>query len=270
MAGSNSRRTRTSTIAFLLAVAIVAGSQQAQSQSQRRPRLMGVFDDATSEPIAGVEVIDIATGTKAITSVTGTVSLAFLDPGTTVLKVRKVGYAERMFPVVVSPSDTASLTVILKSIVPTLPTVTTKGSATGIGKLAEFERRRAIGVGVFPTREQLERHEDSPLSAVLALAGVKIKHVPASSTTMLAGAYTVSARGRESFVPIPGWGNDCPMAVVVVGTFVFQGAEMPFDINTYLTRDVAAVEFYAGAATVPAEYNGMRIACGLVVIWTKP
>ncbi len=259
----------------IVAIAAVIATVPSPVCAQQRPnRLLGVFDDATSQPVAGAEVIDVATGTKAITSETGTVTLAFLELGTTVVKVRKVGYAERMFPVVVTADDTTSFTIILKPLGQALPTVVTTGTAIAIGKMAEFERRRATGFGHFLAQDQIERHADGRMSDVMQLlAGVKIKYVSVGEKGKpLPGAYIVSTRGAQSLDNHnTTFGMDCPAAVMLDGSFVYQGigGEFPFDINSLSPGDIAGIEYYSGGATIPPELNGTRNACGLVVIWTK-
>jgi hypothetical protein len=52
--------------------------------------------------------------------------------------------------------------------------------------------------------------------------------------------------------------------------FCAAGAcQPPFDINSIMTNHVAAVEFYAGPGTIPAELNATQGTCGALVIWTK-
>lgn len=78
-----------------------------------RARLLGVFDELTGDPISGAEVADSTTGTFALTTSTGTVSLAFLPPGLSTVRIRKAGYAELRLPVSISTRDSLPLTLTL-------------------------------------------------------------------------------------------------------------------------------------------------------------
>jgi len=93
--------------------AAVNEAAMATKPSTYRNRLLGVYDEETGEPILGVEVADSTSGTFATTTATGTVSLAFLPEGTSTLRIRKQGYAELHWPVVISPKDSLPITLVL-------------------------------------------------------------------------------------------------------------------------------------------------------------
>jgi hypothetical protein len=78
-----------------------------------RNRLLGVYDEETGEPMAGVQVADSTSGTFATTTATGTVSLLFLPDGLSTLLIRKPGYSVMRMPIVISPRDTLPITLIL-------------------------------------------------------------------------------------------------------------------------------------------------------------
>ena len=90
----------------------------ATSAIAQTPRLLGVYSVASGEPIEGVEVFDMTSKTSALTTKTGTVSLSFLPNGTSLLRVRKVGYEAFTTVVTISPVDTLPVTVMLKPAVP--------------------------------------------------------------------------------------------------------------------------------------------------------
>lgn len=78
-----------------------------------RYRILGLFDGDTGAPIEGAEVRELATGTAAITSATGTVSLAFMRDGGGPVVLSKAGYKADIVTVAISPRDTTWLTFIL-------------------------------------------------------------------------------------------------------------------------------------------------------------
>ncbi|MGH7617624.1 MAG: carboxypeptidase-like regulatory domain-containing protein [Gemmatimonadaceae bacterium] len=84
-----------------------------QPLARYRGRLLGVYDGLSGDPLAGAEVLDVATGTYASTTNTGTVSLVFLPEGTSAIKIRKPGFAELTMDVTISARDTVPVTVIL-------------------------------------------------------------------------------------------------------------------------------------------------------------
>jgi hypothetical protein len=73
--------------------------------------LIGVFDETTGDVVQGAEVVDVASGSFMKTSMTGTATLAFLSPGAKEIRIQKPGYEP--LTVSTSPSDTASLTILL-------------------------------------------------------------------------------------------------------------------------------------------------------------
>ncbi|MEP6619875.1 MAG: carboxypeptidase regulatory-like domain-containing protein [bacterium] len=78
-----------------------------------RFRLLGLYDAETGDPIAGAEVVEVASGTKGTTSATGTVSLAFVRDGGGRLALSKAGYRGDTVTVTISPRDTIPVTLVL-------------------------------------------------------------------------------------------------------------------------------------------------------------
>jgi hypothetical protein len=261
------RSTLAGAVAMLfLAAGATAPGKEAHAQQPPHGRLIGVFDDATGLPIAGAEIIAVATGVKVTTLETGLVKFVFPGSGTTELLVRKPGYVERMFPAVVSSADTGSFRIVLTPLTQLLPAFVTRSDTADAGEMTEFERRRATMFGHFLTRDQLDERENSTMAEVLErLGGVKLKYVGNA-------AYLVTPRG----VPSLGTRNvvfkrDCPSAIMMDGLFIYRGtpAELPFDVNGLIPGNIAGIEFYSGPGTMPPEFNYAGNACGLLVIWNR-
>jgi hypothetical protein len=81
-----------------------------------RNRLLGVYDMRTGDPLAGVEIIDVVTGTKAMTTVTGTVALGYLAEGSNKVRVHRDGYRDQEIEVAIGPTETLPVTVLLTPI----------------------------------------------------------------------------------------------------------------------------------------------------------
>ena len=79
-----------------------------------RHRLLGVYDNSTGDPLEGVAVIDSITNTRAMTTPTGTVTLAFLPDGVSAVRLEKPGYIPRSLMVSISAQDTLPLTIVLE------------------------------------------------------------------------------------------------------------------------------------------------------------
>ena len=175
---------------------------------------------------------------------------------------------------------------------PAVP-VTAKAELVRSAKLREFDRRRSMGIGRFLTEADLERDQYRQLSdALKRLPGmlmVRGKRVPGVSSSAV---FVVSSRGSATIEHVsPIFGRNCPVSIWLDGVPVYKGldraaapafgsasrgggsagqlTEPPFDINSIMTNQIAAIEFYAGPATMPAELNITAGTCGALVIWTK-
>jgi len=69
-------------------------------------------------------------------------------------------------------------------------------------------------------------------------------------------------------------GSACWVAVYIDGVLVYDGARMgpgakPPDFSRLETDSFAGVEFYAGGASVPPQYNATSAGCGTLLLWTR-
>ena len=72
-----------------------AATTTVAAESRTPGRLLGVLDDATGQPVAGAEVVDLVTNTRAVTPASGAISLAWRGAGTVILAIQRIGYTAR-------------------------------------------------------------------------------------------------------------------------------------------------------------------------------
>ena len=104
---------------YVIADAAPTPSSTPASLPAYRYRLLGVFDRDTGEPIEGAEVTDMASGTHAATSETGTLSLIFLPEGGSPVRITKPGYDELTIAVDISASSNVPITLLMSKHKPT-------------------------------------------------------------------------------------------------------------------------------------------------------
>ena len=223
-----------------------------------RARILGVFT-TDGDPIEGAVVIDELSKTSALTTKTGTITLSFLPEGATLVRVRKVAYAAATMLVNIAPSDTLPVTVMLESTVRELPTVVTRDSAPRYlsPALREFEARRARGIGVFVTEAELRKNDSKLMTSIARnISGLKVM-------CNRTGSSCIAASGRQGSRLVLG-GGVCPADVYVDGVAVTDN-----NLERMRVDQFAAVEYYAGGARTPVEYNKTGSSCGVLLLWTR-
>ena len=140
--------------------------------------------------------------------------------------------------------------------VPASDTAKAKGQKTDL-RFVGFDARRTKGQGKFFTRAQLDAASGRPLANLLKMdAGAFIVPGPhGESQLAMRSPATASSR--------------CYAAVVRDGVriYPFAGAKPP-DLDKIFAEQLAGIELYSRAATVPAELRDAG-TCGAVVLWTR-
>jgi hypothetical protein len=222
-----------------------------------RHRLLGVFDSQSGEPIEGAEVADVMQKNKSVTTKTGTVTMAYLPDGGSLVRIQKVGYQPKQMFVAISEADTVPMTVLLDKVATVLPAVVTRDSGRKYlsPALNAFEeRRRSNAGGHFITEAELRKADSRRMTEVVRqLPGLQMR-CPKYPAPRSGECYPVSFRSH----------GDCVIAVYVDGVPYSDN-----DLNKFQVPEYAAVEFYAGAASVPPEFNKTGSACGVLLFWTR-
>jgi hypothetical protein len=280
---------RLSIISASAAVLLVAASSLVRAQlppvrdpvaSIKRPplRILGAFDEASGEPLAGVEIVETATGTSVMTSSTGSANLGLIIPNGGEIRLRKIGFEEQTMTVSMTAKDTVPITILMKRVAE-LPAVVTKDAAPKYlsPALRSFdERRKNHASGYFINDSILRKEDDRPLANVLVAhaPGAVVKQV--SSASFFLKSPRCSNGGQPDVyidgVPLahledPRWriqkppsGRNAP---------VVDAREYPIDLNQFQVRDLAGVEYYPDNATMPVQFSRTAAGCGALFLWTR-
>lgn len=239
--------------------------EQQQPLARYRFRVLGTYDARTGDPISDVKVSDMASGTSALTTSTGTVSLIFLPDGGSLVRVQKIGYEPQTMPVTISSDDTVPLTVIMKrmTVLPTI--VTTAGAPIVSPALRGFKEREAIGLGYFLDDTILRKSEGQPLANVLRrLPSINIYDGPHSATYLLKSPRCMAGAPPQVFLdgtPVPG--ADPPPGSSATA------ATTPADLHNFSPSDLAGVEWYPSTEDAPLQFGGTSQRCGVLLLWTR-
>lgn len=220
-----------------------------------RFRLLGVYDGRSGDPLEGVDVVDLLSHTKGTTGKSGVLSLFYLPDGGSMVRVQKIGYEMQTFLVAISPTDTNPITITLQPATQLAPTVTT-AQATPIGirsiKMQSFEERRKSGFGTFVTDSVLRANESQNLANLLR--------------SRLSGARVVSSKRGTVLLANRVGGAMCQVAVYMDNALL-PAAQV--NLDAILTSDVGGIEFYAGGAQLPVQFEHTGNGCGVLMIWTR-
>lgn len=255
----------------------------AAALAQKPAQLLGfVYVQGTSTPIAGATVAFESLSLATTTDADGHFRLSGIRPGNQILTIKKIGFVALKSMMAFRSDDSVDtdLTLAKSPEAQALGAIKVEAPNASAWKLAEFEDRRVKGVGGrFITRADIEASGGSGLAELLArIGGPSIQRSNKGSR-----AWAVVRRGVSSLL-LNGQSvladedlrmganrGQCYTAVIVDGVEVYSGGtgQTLFDLNSVNLDTLAGVEFYAGGATLPAKYAGLRVACGLLILWTR-
>ena len=233
-------------ITTLMLLASLASAQSATRKATSV--IIGSVSDTGLRPIPGANVNFAGSSVHATTDSLGRFQVVNVPSGKFILIVRNIGFAPAAEQIDVAEADTLRLAFTLERATQELPVMLVT-ERTLSAKLREFEARRRAGFGTFFTHADIDRINPVTVGDVLRRA----------TSVRMRGESAFSAR---EFAP-------CPMAVFLDGVPLGPGslAYIPSP------KEIAAIEVYAGAATVPVWLPkgplGTRLGCGAILIWTN-
>jgi hypothetical protein len=157
-------------------------------------------------------------------------------------------------------------------------------------KLAEFETRRARGMGRFLGPDDVAKYNGKPLHELLKplLNGARFQRNPrgemviVSARSLNPSSLRMGTNTKACQVQIwqdgmllsdPNASADLasPTTNGQRGTFgtVHVGADRDFDVSNLIANDYMAVEYYSDLATTPPGFRTGTASCGVLVLWTR-
>lgn len=203
--------------------------------------------------LASAEVVVNGPNRSARTDANGDFRLTRIPAGEHTVVVRMPGFAPKIDTIEVADAGEVRLDFRLAKIEATLPEVSVTTSPLD-RKLSEFHERRRMGIGRFlDSAEFANAHGTRTSDRLKKLPGLKI-----GRGRFLSEAYVLTTRGGSGFR------RECRAAIWLDGVKLTG-----FSVNHLDPNMIAAVEWYAGPASVPAKFNVTSASCGVLVIWTR-
>ncbi len=226
------------------------------------PNVRGRVTSAAGTPLSAATVRITQTGRVAQTNDEGWFVWPGSEAGQWDIVVQAIGFQRAGFRVSLAAGRLTPASFPLDPVIQQLDSITVSGTQA-LGGLAEFERRRQRGVGRFFTLDDVVASGAQRVSSLLRMlpAGVQVRD---SAGTPLA----VSSRGSKlvtkdgQFYVVP-----CVLRTAIDGQIQPWGTSL----DVLDPTEIAGIEVYLGASTMPAEFSAGRVdqLCGLLVFWTR-
>lgn len=254
--------------AFAVPAQQTTGSVRARAEAEdqaRRSRaaegtygvIDGLVTDSLLNPMNVADVTVVRTGVRVTTGVNGRFLFLKVPAGQYLLVVRRIGYAPASGMVEVKAADTLRLTYALSRSIVAMDTIRVNQRRVSL-RMLEFEARARVGFGQFMNQATIERRPSlQALDLLRQFRGIDVSRITSGA---FAGTVALSRREGDALK------GGCPMQIVL------DGIILPSSFNLELLpppKQLAGIEVYSGAATVPPQFSGNDRRCGLIAVWTR-
>jgi hypothetical protein len=233
-------------------------------------------DSLRKRSVPGAEISIPALHLTTQTNFAGEYHLGGITPGRYLVVATAVGLRSVGDSVSIAPGGTTYLDFVLATRAIVLDSVVSKAPAQRkyiSPSLNAFEERRLSGSGgYFITDSILRKEEGRPLWEVIRA------HVPGASMVFPPNSfavYLVSGRAPSNRVLIePAASKSCFPDVYLDGVSLAPAtatatSSPTVDLTRFLTPEIGAVEFYAGGASLPIQFNHTSSGCGALLLWSR-
>lgn len=240
-------------------------------------RLLGrVVSVREEEGVAGVVVRIRDTGQAALTDESGHFTFDSISPGALRLETSHMAYRPSEGAVAVSGGETVRVEIRVAEEVLDLPPLVVTARARPLlmpERMRGFYSRQARGLGTFIGREQLVERPAARVTDVL-------RDVPFLRVTSTGGRSTIIRGRKAGGAPVAaGIGTNknpyCFPMIYLDGTKLSTRTEALADLHEVINiidnipaSQIAGIEAYSGAASIPGEFAGLDTACGVIAVWT--
>jgi hypothetical protein len=251
----------------LLLAALSAPTILVAQADTARVVISGTVVDPSRRPIEGAEVTILGQNQVATTAANGSFRLLGPASGDILLRVRRPGWNAMLLRM----TGAWDGTVVLTPGVFTLPDLKVNANLAkpsryaGTNKYDGFFQRRRQGLGLFITRDEIDRRVPLYTADLLqARAGIKASITPAGVGSMIYFARCNERRlgSRAAITP--------RITVYIDGAKQYPEFGSPFNgelLERVSTRDIEMIEVFRGPGELPPEFNDGN--CGAIVIWTR-
>jgi hypothetical protein len=209
-----------------------------------------VLDVASDEPVVGARVALLRMGSDRVIAAAdadslGVFALPAVPAGAYLLSIQRIGYKELTRDLLLEGAHRTEVVASLVPVAMDIEAVVVTVDRSGLRAMRAFEERRALGMGSFVTREDIERRRPYLVTDLF-------RSVP--------GVRVVSDRQGDARLLLRG---QCVPQLYIDGVASYEG--MSLDLM-FRPDDVEGIEVYT-VATAPPQYA--RSACGVVVVWSR-
>lgn len=259
---------RSATVAAMLLASALPGAAQTGTLTGTVTR------DSSGRALPGAEILLPDLKRSATANYMGEFRLNQLAVGRHEIMVRHAGFAAYVDTIEIASGAHVDREFILRE----LPTKLDEVKVTAPERkyispsLSDFEERRKTGSGHFITEEEMRKNDDHPLLNTLTTHISGVMRMPVDRRNNV--EYLASGRKcgtGPALLTCKGGVSYCPVTLFLDGVMIYDASrgEPPPDMRNYDQRHIAAVEFYSGAATIPAKYNQTSSGCGVLLLWTR-
>ena len=245
-------------VAAAWAAVVMTSPASAQGGQYGTPVLVVNVTTTDGRPVEDALVRIREAGRVARTNWMGEATLHRVPLGRRLVEVLRLGYAPAVVELKIE-GDTVGATFVVERLTDTLSTMWIRAARPSMpaANLAEFNRRKRMGIGRFVEDTVFEKHQLEDLALLLPkiLPGVRATPHPD-----LPGRYILKSTRA---------GNSVRTAMAGCSVDIYlDGIQLADVLDLLKPTDVAGAELYSMDAA-PAQYRRPYGACHVLLLWSR-